>query len=73
MNKVRKTLAGLDCPIALSEEFIAVDDDDMCTTPTMAGKHIMEFVQSSKNIIRADSDGENEMNNAVPLFLYHPK
>uniref|UniRef100_A0A8C4RFJ1 HTH CENPB-type domain-containing protein n=1 Tax=Erpetoichthys calabaricus TaxID=27687 RepID=A0A8C4RFJ1_ERPCA len=29
--------------------------------------HILEFVQSSKNIIDADSDDENEMNNAAPV------
>ncbi|GFS51469.1 hypothetical protein TNCV_549241 [Trichonephila clavipes] len=33
----------------------------------MADKHILEFVQSSKNIIDAYSDDENEMNNAAPL------
>ncbi|GFV72737.1 hypothetical protein TNCV_1269321 [Trichonephila clavipes] len=31
----------------------------------MADKDILESVQSSKNIIVADSDDENEMNNAV--------
>uniref|UniRef100_A0A8C4SC05 HTH CENPB-type domain-containing protein n=1 Tax=Erpetoichthys calabaricus TaxID=27687 RepID=A0A8C4SC05_ERPCA len=30
-------------------------------------KDILEFVQSSKNIIDADSDDENEMNNAAPV------
>ncbi|GFV61315.1 uncharacterized protein TNCV_4103731 [Trichonephila clavipes] len=33
----------------------------------MADKDILEFVQSSKNIIDADSDDELEMNNAVPV------
>ncbi|GFT38481.1 hypothetical protein TNCV_1247761 [Trichonephila clavipes] len=33
----------------------------------MADKHILEFVQSSKNIIDADSGGENEMNNAASV------
>ncbi|KFM70311.1 hypothetical protein X975_18700, partial [Stegodyphus mimosarum] len=33
----------------------------------MADKDILEFVQSSKNIIDADSNDENEMNNAGPV------
>ncbi|GFV42399.1 hypothetical protein TNCV_4311291 [Trichonephila clavipes] len=33
----------------------------------MAEKDILEFVQSSKNIIDEDSDGENEMTNATPV------
>ncbi|GFY15423.1 hypothetical protein TNCV_1572341 [Trichonephila clavipes] len=69
MNKIRKTPAGLDCPtVLLSEEFIGVDDDNVCTAKTMADKDILEFVQSSKNIIDADSVGENEMNNAAPVL-----
>ncbi|GFW95577.1 hypothetical protein TNCV_1722751 [Trichonephila clavipes] len=35
-------------------------------TPIMADKDILEFVQSSKTIIDADSDDKNEMNNAAP-------
>ncbi|GFT02376.1 hypothetical protein TNCV_4625151 [Trichonephila clavipes] len=39
----------------------------MClrTAPIMGYKDILEFVQSSKNIIDADSDDENERNNAT--------
>ncbi|GFT27813.1 hypothetical protein TNCV_10331 [Trichonephila clavipes] len=33
-----------------SKEFVAVDDDNVCTAPIMANKDISEFVQSSKNI-----------------------
>ncbi|GFW37358.1 hypothetical protein TNCV_859651 [Trichonephila clavipes] len=33
----------------------------------MADKDILEFVQSSKNIIDADSDVQNEMNNAASV------
>ncbi|GFV48351.1 hypothetical protein TNCV_2479161 [Trichonephila clavipes] len=46
----------------------AVDDDNVCIAPVMADKDILEFVQTHKNIIDADSDNENEMNNvaAVP-------
>ncbi|GFW90381.1 hypothetical protein TNCV_3509291 [Trichonephila clavipes] len=58
-----------DCPTASSEEFLAVHEDIMYyTAPMMADKDICEFVQSSKNIIDADSDDENEINNADPLF-----
>ncbi|GFW20555.1 hypothetical protein TNCV_1047801 [Trichonephila clavipes] len=33
----------------------------------MANKDILEFVQCSKNIIEADSDDKNELNNATPV------
>ncbi|GFU44592.1 hypothetical protein TNCV_1506961 [Trichonephila clavipes] len=36
----------------------------------MIDKDILEFVQSSKRIIDADSDDENEMNNAEPLCFH---
>ncbi|GFX67498.1 hypothetical protein TNCV_3463871 [Trichonephila clavipes] len=49
------------------EKFVAEDDDNVYTAPMMADKDILEFVQSSKNIIDANSDDENEMNNAVPV------
>ncbi|GFW46045.1 hypothetical protein TNCV_3276631 [Trichonephila clavipes] len=45
----------LGCSTASSEEFVAVNDD----------KDSLEFVHFSKNIIDADSDDENEMNNAA--------
>ncbi|GFV40419.1 hypothetical protein TNCV_2535871 [Trichonephila clavipes] len=67
MNKIRKTPVVLDCPIVLSEECIAIDDDIVCTFPIMSDKDILEFVQSSKNIIDPNSDAENEMNNAAPV------
>ncbi|GFS65396.1 hypothetical protein TNCV_2451961 [Trichonephila clavipes] len=53
-----------DCPIVSSEKFVAVDVD-VCTAPIRVDKGILEFVQSSKNII--EEDAENEMNNAAPL------
>ncbi|GFU04355.1 paired domain-containing protein [Trichonephila clavipes] len=65
MNKIWKAPAGLDCPIVLSEDFVAVDDDNVCTAPINADKDILELVHSSKNIIDADSDDENKMNNAA--------
>ncbi|GFT79210.1 hypothetical protein TNCV_2766451 [Trichonephila clavipes] len=34
--------------------------------PIMAYKDILEFVQSSKNIVDADSDDANAMDNAAP-------
>ncbi|GFT85104.1 hypothetical protein TNCV_791341 [Trichonephila clavipes] len=65
MNKIRNTPAGLNCPIMLSEEFIAVEDDNVSTAPNMTDKDILEFFQSTKNIIDADFDDENKMNNAA--------
>ncbi|GFV23508.1 uncharacterized protein TNCV_4782191 [Trichonephila clavipes] len=67
MYKVRKTPSVLDCPLVLSEEHIAVEDDNTRTASIMADKDILEFVQSSKNIIDADSDDENEIKNAAPV------
>ncbi|GFU67133.1 DDE-1 domain-containing protein [Trichonephila clavipes] len=65
MNIIWKTPAGLDCSILLLEEFIAVDDN-VCTAPIMAGKDILEFVQSS-HIIGADPADEREMNNVASV------
>ncbi|GFX53596.1 hypothetical protein TNCV_2327111 [Trichonephila clavipes] len=48
-----------DCPTISSEEFVAIDDDNVCTAPIMADKDILEFVQSSED--------KNEMNNAAHL------
>ncbi|GFX38723.1 hypothetical protein TNCV_1170531 [Trichonephila clavipes] len=39
----------------------------MDTARMMADKGIFELVQSSKHIIDADSDDENEINNADPI------
>ncbi|GFY32831.1 hypothetical protein TNCV_4024551 [Trichonephila clavipes] len=72
MNKIRNTLAELECPIVLSEEFIVVEDVNVCTTPIIAEKDILEYYHSRKNIIGSDFDDENEMNNAAPLFPRHP-
>ncbi|GFV53653.1 hypothetical protein TNCV_1042601 [Trichonephila clavipes] len=38
----------------------------MCVQSQLWETDILELVQSSKNIIDADSDSENEMNNAAP-------
>ncbi|GFX50824.1 hypothetical protein TNCV_2724071 [Trichonephila clavipes] len=43
----------------------------MCTAPIMAEKDNLELVQSSKNIIDADFDEENEMNNVTPRNEEH--
>ncbi|GFV38344.1 hypothetical protein TNCV_3633511 [Trichonephila clavipes] len=51
-----------------SEELVAVDNDNVCTAQGMAGKDLLELVQSSKNIIDADFDNENEMNKAAPVL-----
>ncbi|GFV48952.1 hypothetical protein TNCV_1093521 [Trichonephila clavipes] len=69
MNKIRKTPAGLDRPTGSSEEFLAIDDDNVRTTQIMAEEDILEFVQSSKNVFNADSDGDNEINDAVPVMI----
>ncbi|GFX95685.1 retrovirus-related Pol polyprotein from transposon 297 [Trichonephila clavipes] len=66
MNKTRKTPGGLDCPIVLPDEFIAVDDKNVCAPRIMADKDIFELVQKLKIIIDAVSDDENEINNASP-------
>ncbi|GFV85692.1 hypothetical protein TNCV_2003131 [Trichonephila clavipes] len=63
----RPAEAGLNCPIVLSEEFNAVDDDTGCTALIMADKNILELGQSLKNIVDADSGHKNEMNNATPV------
>ncbi|GFV86409.1 hypothetical protein TNCV_1469711 [Trichonephila clavipes] len=59
MNKIRKMQAEFDCPFVLSEEFVAVEDI-VYTAPILTDKDLLEFVQSSKNIVDADSDEENE-------------
>ncbi|GFU96333.1 hypothetical protein TNCV_89101 [Trichonephila clavipes] len=46
--------------------YCIINDDNVCTSPIMANKDILEFVQSSKNIIDADYD-KNETNNAAPV------
>ncbi|GFV39268.1 hypothetical protein TNCV_1229701 [Trichonephila clavipes] len=67
MYKIRKAPDGLECPTASWEEFIAVDDDNVCTAPIMADKDILEIDKSSKDIIDADSDNENGMNSTAPF------
>ncbi|GFV93549.1 hypothetical protein TNCV_1988611 [Trichonephila clavipes] len=47
------------------EEFVAIDDDNVSTTPMIAYKHILKFVQSSEYIIDADSSDGNETNHAA--------
>ncbi|GFX97686.1 hypothetical protein TNCV_3065731 [Trichonephila clavipes] len=62
MSKIRKSPAGFYCPIASSEESVAVDDDNVCTDG-----YILKFIQSSKTIINTNYDDENKINNAVPV------
>ncbi|GFT92736.1 hypothetical protein TNCV_739321, partial [Trichonephila clavipes] len=40
--------------------------DNLCTAPIIAEK-IFEFVHSSKHIVDADSDDENEIDDAAPI------
>ncbi|GFW28862.1 hypothetical protein TNCV_201851 [Trichonephila clavipes] len=56
----------LDCLAVSSEEFVAVDDN-VCRILILWRTKTFEFVQSSKNIIDADSEDENEMNSAAPV------
>ncbi|GFV77046.1 hypothetical protein TNCV_691141 [Trichonephila clavipes] len=55
----------LNFPTVSWEEFVAVEDDNMRTASIIVDKDIVEFVQSQKIIIVADSDNENEMNKAA--------
>ncbi|GFV53015.1 lachesin [Trichonephila clavipes] len=66
-NTENKTPTGLDFPFVLLEEFIALIDDNACTATIKAKKDILEFVQSSKNIIDADFNDKNEKNNTAPV------
>ncbi|GFU28444.1 hypothetical protein TNCV_1938321 [Trichonephila clavipes] len=45
----------------------AVDYDNLCTAPIIAEKDFFEFVHSSKHIVDADSDDENEIDDAAPI------
>ncbi|GFU59987.1 hypothetical protein TNCV_3237731 [Trichonephila clavipes] len=67
LRGLRKTPAKLDCPIGSSEEYIEVEDDNVCIALIMADKDILEFDLRSKNIINADSDNENEMDDEDPV------
>ncbi|GFW84538.1 SCAN domain-containing protein 3 [Trichonephila clavipes] len=66
LNKMfEKFSVLLDYTTISSEEFFAIQDDNVYTASIMPEKDILEFVPRSKNIIDGDSDGENEMNNAA--------
>ncbi|GFU77491.1 transposable element Tcb2 transposase [Trichonephila clavipes] len=56
---------------ALTEEWDKLPqqllDNVVQSMPQLWGKDILEFVQSSKNIIDTDSDDENEINDATPV------
>ncbi|GFU11278.1 hypothetical protein TNCV_4361721 [Trichonephila clavipes] len=58
------------------EELFGVNDGNVCTSPIMTDKVVLEFVQSSKNIDadsdNIDADSENETNNAA-LVPHHPE
>ncbi|GFW30173.1 hypothetical protein TNCV_1054841 [Trichonephila clavipes] len=62
-----KVFVLFDWSTVSPEEFVEVDDANVCTAPVMTDKHILEFVQSAKNIFDADSYSEKEINNAVPV------
>ncbi|GFT42420.1 hypothetical protein TNCV_1786961 [Trichonephila clavipes] len=67
MHKIPKTPTGLDCPIVLSEKFIAVNDNNVYAAPIMADKDISVFFQSSRKIINANSNDETEMKNGASV------
>ncbi|GFT54721.1 hypothetical protein TNCV_5001051 [Trichonephila clavipes] len=58
----------IDCPTVLSEEFVAVNDDNVCTAPIMADKDTFwSLFKAQKNTIDAYFDGETEMNDTAPV------
>ncbi|GFT17565.1 hypothetical protein TNCV_4807981 [Trichonephila clavipes] len=64
MNKLGKTPVGLDCATVSLEEFVAVGDDNVCTSPITVDKYISSK-KSLKNIINADYDDKNGCGNLV--------
>ncbi|GFU89160.1 hypothetical protein TNCV_2896081 [Trichonephila clavipes] len=62
-------LFGLSALGKIKSNPSTVDDDNVCTTPILADKDILEFVQSLKNVCDADSDDEKEMNNADLVLM----
>ncbi|GFU58800.1 hypothetical protein TNCV_2331781 [Trichonephila clavipes] len=63
MNNAASVPTSSEMSNVLKKEFVAVDDDNAYAAPIMADKDILEFVQSSKDVI-AGSEDENEINNA---------
>ncbi|GFU66885.1 uncharacterized protein TNCV_895211 [Trichonephila clavipes] len=61
MNQVQETPK---CPTVSSEGFVAVDDDNICTASIWQTKTFWSWFRAKKNVINADSDGENAKNNA---------
>ncbi|GFU85230.1 hypothetical protein TNCV_2385371 [Trichonephila clavipes] len=72
INKIRKTPACfvlLDRLIVSLEEFVAIDDNNVCTAPIAADKDILEFVQI-RNIMKSmcsylEAHSKGEMNNKI--------
>ncbi|GFX01038.1 hypothetical protein TNCV_4580041 [Trichonephila clavipes] len=55
-----------------SEEFVAVDDDNVSTNSIMADKEFVfgglgRLLKAQKKTVDADTDDENERNNAAPV------
>ncbi|GFW31435.1 hypothetical protein TNCV_1287831 [Trichonephila clavipes] len=57
----------LDCPSAPLEEFIAIDDDNVCTAPIIAGQRHSGACSKLKTITNANSEYEKKMNPATPV------
>ncbi|GFY15798.1 hypothetical protein TNCV_1284431 [Trichonephila clavipes] len=67
MNKIRKTPAGLECPLALSEEFITLDDDNVCKSQLGQTKTFKSLFKAKKISLMQILTDENEMKNAAPV------
>ncbi|GFX92784.1 hypothetical protein TNCV_4876411 [Trichonephila clavipes] len=68
LNEIFEKVSVLsDCLTISSEEFVAVDDNNVCAASIMADNSISEFVQSLKDVIDAGSDDEKQTNNATPV------
>ncbi|GFX70186.1 hypothetical protein TNCV_4616241 [Trichonephila clavipes] len=65
-QNTENSIAGFNCSTVSWEEFVVVDVNN---APIRTNKENLEFLQSSKNIIDADSDDVNEMNPAAAVPL----
>ncbi|GFT67327.1 SCAN domain-containing protein 3 [Trichonephila clavipes] len=63
----------LDYPTSSWKKIVEVDNDNACTASIRADKDILEFVESSKNFVDADSDDESKMSIMQLLLPRDPK
>ncbi|GFT28768.1 hypothetical protein TNCV_3584951 [Trichonephila clavipes] len=66
-EQIPKTAAGLDCPIVLSEEFVAVDDDNVYSddenetnneAPIPESSEMRNIMKGMRSYLDAHSNGE---------------